>query len=449
MDEQKVFVRTMGCDKNTVDSEHMLGGLLKHGFGLTEEPADADLIVVNTCCFIEAAKEQSIEAIFDLLPYRTHEDEKCSAFVVAGCMAQRYAEELKAELPEVDYFVGVNQIDDLPDILKQRGLTVEDQHKIFASPEIHEEDQGRYIKKGSVTEYLKISEGCDNHCTYCAIPNIRGRHRSRKPSAILKEARMLYESGVRELILVAQNLTQYGVDLEEDIQLADLLDELAGTIPFKWIRLLYMYPEGIDERLLDVIASHENICQYFDMPIQHTEDEILRRMGRRIDKKEIYGKVELIRKKCPDAVLRTTVIAGFPGETEAQFEAMCQTLKALKFERLGAFAYSREDGTPAAEMPDQIDEAVKEERVKRIYEQQEAISTAWNTQWIDREIPVLIDEIDENGIAIGRTRGDAPEIDGDVIIETPGPKPGHFYQVRIVDAIGFDLIGEVINESTK
>lgn len=443
MADQKVFVRTMGCDKNTVDSETMLGGLLSHGYALTEAPAEADLIVVNTCCFIEAAKKQSIDAIFDLLPYRTHEDEKCSAFVVAGCMAQRYAEELKAELPEVDYFVGVNQLEDLPEILGQR------EQKIYASPEIHDEAQGRYVKKGRVTEYLKISEGCDNHCTYCAIPNIRGRHRSRKPSEIVKEAQMLYDNGVRELILVAQNLTQYGVDLEEDYELADLLDELAGTIPFKWIRLLYMYPEGIDERLLDVIAKHKNICQYFDMPIQHTEDEILRRMGRHIDKKEIYGKVKLIRKKCPDAVLRTTVIVGFPGETEAQFEAMCQSLKALKFERLGAFAYSREEGTPASEMPDQIDEAVKEERVQRIYEQQEAISTAWNTRWIDQEIPVLIDEVDENGIAIGRTRGDAPEIDGDVIIETPGPKPGHFYQVRIVDAIGFDLIGEVINESTE
>jgi ribosomal protein S12 methylthiotransferase len=447
MADQKVFVRTMGCDKNTVDSEHMLGGLLGRGFSLIEEPADADLIVVNTCCFIEAAKKQSIDAIFDLLPYRTHDDEKCGTFVVAGCMAQRYAEELKAELPEVDYFVGVNEIEDLSEILRQNGTAPE--QKIYASPEIHAEDQKRYVKKGSVTEYLKISEGCDNHCTYCAIPNIRGRHRSRRPEEILREAQMLYDSGVRELILVAQNLTQYGVDLEEEIQLADLLDELAGTIPFKWIRLLYMYPEGIDERLLDVIAGHPNICQYFDMPIQHTEDEILRRMGRHIDKKEIYGKVKLIREKCPDAVLRTTVIAGFPGETEAQFEAMRQSLEELKFERLGAFAYSREEGTPAAEMPDQIDEDVKEDRVRRIYEQQEAISTAWNTRWIDQEIQVLIDEIDENGIAVGRTRGDAPEIDGDVIIETSKPEPGHFYQVRIVDAIGFDLIGEVINESTE
>lgn len=444
MADQTVFVQTMGCDKNTVDSENMVGGLLQRGYALTDDPSEASLIIVNTCCFIEAAKKQSIEMIFDLLPYRTHPEENCQTFVVAGCMAQRYAEELKAELPEVDYFIGVNQIDDLPDIIQNK-----EDGKIYTSAQIRQESEKRYVKKGQTTEYLKISEGCDNHCTYCAIPNIRGRHRSRSPETILKEAQTLYDSGVRELILVAQNLTQYGVDLDRDYDLADLLDEMAGRIPFTWIRLLYMYPEGIDEKLLDVINRHDNICPYFDMPIQHTEDEILHRMGRRIDKKEIYGKVNLIRKKCPDAVLRTTVIAGFPGESEAQFDAMLQTLSELKFERLGAFAYSQEEGTPAAEMPDQIDEDVKEERIRRIYEQQEAISTQWSTRWIDQEMTALIDEIDENGIAIGRTWGDAPEIDGDVIIETSQPKPGHFYRVKIVDAIGFDLIGEVINESTK
>ena len=444
MADQTVYVQTMGCDKNTVDSENMVGGLLQQGYTLTDEPSEASLIIVNTCCFIEAAKKQSIEVIFDLLPNRTQPEENCQTFVVAGCMAQRYAEELKAELPEVDYFIGVNQIDDLPDIIQNQADA-----KIYTSAEIRTESEKRYVRKGQITEYLKISEGCDNHCTYCAIPNIRGRHRSRSPEVIIKEAQTLYDSGVRELILVAQNLTQYGSDLDGDMDLADLLDELAGRIPFTWIRLLYMYPEGIDAKLLDVINAHDNICHYFDMPIQHTEDEVLHRMGRRIDKKEIYGKVNLIREKCPDAVLRTTVIAGFPGESEAQFNAMLETLNDLKFERLGAFAYSQEEGTPAAEMPDQIDDAVKEERVRQIYERQEAISTNWNTRWIDQEMTVLIDEIDENGIAIGRTRGDAPEIDGDVIIETSQPEPGHFYRVKIVDAIGFDLIGEVINESTK
>ena len=444
MADQTVYVQTMGCDKNTVDSENMVGGLLQQGYTLTDEPSEASLIIVNTCCFIEAAKKQSIEVIFDLLPYRIQPEENCQTFVVAGCMAQRYAEELKAELPEVDYFIGVNQIDDLPDIIQNQADA-----KIYTSAEIRTESEKRYVRKGQITEYLKISEGCDNHCTYCAIPNIRGRHRSRSPEVIIKEAQTLYDSGVRELILVAQNLTQYGSDLDGDMDLADLLDELAGRIPFTWIRLLYMYPEGIDAKLLDVINAHDNICHYFDMPIQHTEDEVLHRMGRRIDKKEIYGKVNLIREKCPDAVLRTTVIAGFPGESEAQFNAMLETLNDVKFERLGAFAYSQEEGTPAAEMPDQIDDAVKEERVRQIYERQEAISTNWNTRWIDQEMTVLIDEIDENGIAIGRTRGDAPEIDGDVIIETSQPEPGHFYRVKIVDAIGFDLIGEVINESTK
>ena len=435
-----IYIETLGCPKNFNDSEVAAGILVNAGHRIVDDPAAADALMLNTCGFIEDAKTESIAEMFRLA-------QMGRLLIVSGCLIQRYSEEMYKEVPEVDIFLGVNDYDKLPEILANHEKGKREKH--VSSYEKELESPYRRLETVPYTATLKIAEGCDNHCTYCAIPNIRGRHRSRSPEVIIKEAQTLYDSGVRELILVAQNLTQYGSDLDGDMDLADLLDELAGRIPFTWIRLLYMYPEGIDAKLLDVINAHDNICHYFDMPIQHTEDEVLHRMGRRIDKKEIYGKVNLIREKCPDAVLRTTVIAGFPGESEAQFNAMLETLNDLKFERLGAFAYSQEEGTPAAEMPDQIDDAVKEERVRQIYERQEAISTNWNTRWIDQEMTVLIDEIDENGIAIGRTRGDAPEIDGDVIIETSQPEPGHFYRVKIVDAIGFDLIGEVINESTK
>lgn len=440
MTPRKVFVSTLGCDKNTVDSEQMIGGLMQNGYVPTDDPAGANLIIVNTCCFIEAAKKESIDKIFTYLPYKTQDEGACDCFVVAGCMAQRYAKELRDEIPEVDYFIGVNQIDDLPKVLDHKGLRkryVDDHFAASSAP--------RYVRAKTTTEFLKISEGCDNHCTYCAIPAIRGRHHSRKPDDIIAEAKILYQNGVRELILVAQNLTQYGSDLDEDIDLAALLDRLAGTVPFTWIRLLYMYPEGITDELLNVMAAHDNICDYFDMPIQHTEDEILKRMGRRIDKAEIYGKVKIIRKVLPDAVLRTTVIAGFPAETDKDFRNMLSALNDLQFDRLGAFAYSREEGTPAYDMPNQVPEEIKETRVAAIYEQQEQITADKNIALIDKTLEIIIDDIQDDGVAIGRTRGDAPDVDCDVIIETGTErlKVGQFCNVKIIDTVGFDLIGEI------
>ncbi len=327
----------------------------------------------------------------------------------------------------------------------RRAITVKD-HTIMetdgAQPEYKEASVNRYIEAGDVTAYLKISEGCDKHCTYCAIPSIRGPYRSRKPEAILKEAQGLRDAGVEELILIAQDLTQYGVDLPGNHSLASLLKTLAETIDFPWIRLLYLYPEGIDEALIEVVATHPNICHYFDMPIQHTEDRVLKRMGRQVDKKTICEKVAAIRRAIPDVVLRTTIITGFPGEGEEDFDAMLGTLKDLHFERLGAFAYSMEEGTPAASMDHQVEDSLKEERRRQVYEQQEVITGEQNAELVGKTMTVLIEENDGFGVYYGRTYGDAPEIDCGIIVEDESLEEGRFYRIRMTQSLGFDIIGE-------
>lgn len=434
--KQKVFIKTLGCDKNTVDSENIIGHLMGKGFTAVAAASDADIIIINTCCFIDDAKKQSIETIFDYLPYKTEGD--CHTFIVAGCMAERYAKELKEELPEVDYFTGVNRVSEIGDIIQKQNA-----EKIYTGKtEVKTQENKRYIAKGRATAFLKISEGCDHHCTYCVIPKIRGKHRSRPLDDLLSEAEKLFDSGVKELVLVAQDLTQYGSDLPGDTDLSDLLDALCARCRFTWIRLLYLYPEGINDKLLKTIASHPEICHYFDIPIQHTEDSVLSRMARSVKKTQIIETVEQIRRFFPDAVLRTTVICGFPGESQDDFSRMHETLKTLRFDRLGAFAYSREEGTPAYAMPDQIADHIKAERTQQIYDTQKLIIAEANQNQIGQIFTTLIEEV-ENGVSIGRTFRDAPEVDCDVIIEDATLKPGRFYQIEIIDAIDYDLIGRV------
>ncbi|SEA25759.1 SSU ribosomal protein S12P methylthiotransferase [Eubacterium aggregans] len=436
---QSVYIETLGCDKNTVDSQTMLATLRGARYTVAKAPEDADIIIINTCCFIEAAKAESIDRIFEYLPYKT--EGKCGIFVVAGCMAQRYAQELKTELPEVDFYLGVNNLEDLLSLIdgsRQTNTLIEEEDKTYKEAVVE-----RWVEDGDVTAYLKISEGCDKHCTYCAIPRIRGHYRSRRPEAILSEAKSLRDQGVEELILIAQDLTQYGSDLEEGVTLATLLKELAEAVDFKWIRLLYLYPEGIDGELLEVVRTHNNICHYFDMPIQHTEDSVLKRMGRQIDRQTIFEKVAMIRKALPDVVLRTTIITGFPGETEEEFEAMLAALSELGFERLGAFAYSLEEGTPAAKMVNQLPGEVKEARRRRIYEQQEDITALKNQEMVGKTIEVLVEETDGDEVFYGRTYGDAPEIDCGVIIEDADLVCGTFYPVSVTNSIGYDVIGSI------
>lgn len=439
---KKVYIRTLGCDKNTVDSEMLAGSILTENYSLTDLPNQADIIIVNTCCFIEDAKKESIDAIFDLLPYRT--EGKCDCFIVAGCMAQRYASELKEEIPEADAFLGVNNLEDILEILRSSEKKDAKIYTDEAELKYHEAFSPRHLSGHSATAYLKIAEGCDKHCTYCAIPSIRGPYRSRTPAAVLKEAKELKAQGIEECILIAQDLTQYGKDLVPQVSLSELLECLASEVDFTWIRLLYLYPEGIDTDLLETIARHSNICHYLDMPVQHTEDRILKRMGRGIDKKSIYDIVKHIRTTIPDVVLRTTIITGFPGETEEEFENLLLTLKELRFDRLGAFAYSQEENTPAAKLPDQIDDEIKNERRHRVYVQQQLISAEKNAKMVGRTVKVLIDE-KEDQTWLGRTAGDAPDIDCGVIIESDSDlKIGRFYNVKVIQSLDYDLIGEVL-----
>ncbi|RHO58763.1 30S ribosomal protein S12 methylthiotransferase RimO [Eubacterium sp. AM05-23] len=445
---KKIHITTLGCDKNTVDAQQMLGMLAENGYTIEPDPAQAEIIVVNTCCFIQAAKEESIEYILEYAGYK--ESGPCEILVVAGCMAERYHQELAEEMPEVDGFLGVGHIDNIIDLIKsvESGRGGETLAGDIDRPYL--EEMPRYIEDNTITAYLKISEGCDHHCTYCVIPKIRGRHRSRQPEAIYREAAHLEEKGVRELIIIAQDITQYGNDLDEEIDLAGLLTRLSEDFSFHWIRLLYMYPEGITEALLDVIAGHENICHYFDIPIQHTEDKILKRMGRPVSKSHLFEQVGLIRKKLPDAVLRTAIITGFPGETEEDHEGLLASLRALKINRLGVFKYSQEEGTPAAAFPNQVDEAVMERRWNEIYGQQEEITAEANEAFVGKSLDVLIEEMEAPGTYSGRTYGDAPEIDcmvfansGEEVLDI-----GNFYKVKIIQTLDYDLIGDVESELT-
>lgn len=423
--KKNVYLHALGCDKNTVDSEYILGDLLRCGFEITEDPDEADLIVVNTCCFIEAAKEESVNAILSFLPYK---EENGAKLIVSGCMAERYKKELEEAIPEIDGFIGVK---DTPRILS-----------LFDAPIALPE---RYLGPEKHTAYLKISDGCDRNCTYCAIPGIRGRHKSRSPEAIFDEARRLEQAGVKELIVIAQDLTQYGSDLTDGMSLSTLLKHLAEEFDFKWIRLLYLYPEGIDDALLTLIESHDNILPYFDMPVQHTNDRILKLMGRRITRQEIFDLVKTIRTRLPDAVLRTSLITGFPTETPAEHQALLEDVQALYFDRLGAFAYSCEENTPAARLDGQIEETVKEERLGDIEKLQNAVMTEQNARFVGKILPVLIEEQEDERTWSGRFYADAPDIDCLIYVDSAEPlKPGDMVDTRIIRALGYDFIGEKV-----
>lgn len=445
-----IHITTLGCDKNAVDAQQMLGLLARNGYVIEPDPKKAAIIVVNTCCFIQSAKEESIAYILEYAGYKTGGG-ACEMLIVSGCMAERYYEELRDELPEVDGFLGVGHIDNLIDLIADIEAGRKHTGRIGNIDREYIESIDRFIEMGTTTAYLKISEGCSHHCTYCVIPKIRGRHRSRRPEAIYKEAAYLKKRGVRELILIAQDITQYGSDLDEAVDLADLLTRLAEDFDFTWIRLLYMYPEGITDKLLDVIARHSCICHYFDLPMQHTEDKILKRMGRQIDKAGIFDTVARIRRKLPDAVLRTAIITGFPGETEADHQGLLASLADLKIDRLGVFTYSQEENTPAATMPDQIDEAVKEARRAEIYTKQQAILAECNGRFVGNTYEVLIEGQEDATTYTGRLYADAPEVDCIVFVDSKGKalSVGSFYKTRILHTMDYDLIGEVENEFTE
>lgn len=440
----KIALESLGCSKNLMDAEIMTGILKEKGYEFVEEFAEADIIIVNTCGFIRDAKQESIDTIVELSQLK--EFGKLKYLIVTGCLAQRYADELLEEIPEIDAIVGTGNFMNISEIIDR----LESEKNVTEIGNIEfafDETLPRYVSTPEHMAYLKIGEGCSNHCTYCIIPKLRGKYRSRKIEDIVEEAKSLASEGVKELVVIAQDTTRYGEDLYGEAKLAELLEELAGIEGIKWIRIMYSYPESITEKLIDVIAAHDNICSYFDMPIQHASNRVLKRMNRRTSKEDIRNKVEMIRSKIPDAVIRTTVIVGFPGETEEDLEELIEFMKEIKFDRLGAFAYSREEGTPADRMDGHMDEEIKEERRDRVMMVQQAISEEINQKREDKVFEILIEEEAEEGVYVGRTQGDAEEIDSVVYVNSDEElEIGSFVNVYITEAMEYDLIGDVVDE---
>nr|WP_307991394.1 30S ribosomal protein S12 methylthiotransferase RimO [uncultured Niameybacter sp.] len=436
---------SLGCDKNLVDSEHMLGLLNEAGFTLIADESEAEVLVVNTCCFIEDAKRESIEQILEVARYK--EVGACKALIVTGCMAQRYKQEILDEMPEVDAVVGTTSYDKIvetvTEVLEAKGVKV--QHFDTIDRE-HIENMPRILTTAGYFAYMKIAEGCDNKCTYCIIPSLRGKYRSRPMDQLINEAKRLAKDGVSELILVAQDTTLYGTDLPGDETLAKLLRELSQVEGIEWIRILYCYPENITDELIEEIKTNDKVCKYLDIPIQHAADPVLKRMARKSTNAQLISKLTKLREEIPGIALRTTLIVGFPGETEEDFKVLCDFVEEMRFDRLGVFTYSQEEGTPAAKLNDQIDEEVKAKRKDIIMSIQHEISEALTHAKVGQKMRVLIEgKLTGEDVYIARSYQDAPEIDGQVFIPFEGELiSGDYVDVEITSASDYDLIGTLI-----
>ena len=439
----KVLFISLGCDKNLVDSEVMLGLLDAKGYQIVDDETEADVIVINTCCFIHDAKEESIQTILEIAEYKKEANLK--ALIVTGCLAQRYQQEILDEIPEVDAVLGTTSYDKIVDAIEEAlegngHVTLTD---IDALPTV---DTKRLVTTGGHFAYLKIAEGCDKHCTYCIIPKLRGNFRSVPMERLIKEAEELAEQGVKELILVAQETTLYGKDIYGEKSLHKLLKELCKVDGIQWIRVLYCYPEEIYDELIQTIKEEDKICKYLDLPIQHASDRILKRMGRRTNKQQLVDLVNKLREEIPDITLRTTLITGFPGETEEDHEEVMEFVDTMEFDRLGVFTYSAEEDTPAANMPDQIDEEVKLDRQAEIMELQQDIAFEQAENMIGREVLVMIEgKVADENAYVGRTYKDAPNVDGFIFINTEEElMSGDFAMVKVTGALEYDLIGELM-----
>lgn len=422
----KINLISLGCPKNLIDSEIILGELTGRDVELVRNPEEAETIIINTCGFIQSAKEESIETILKAVNLK--KQGRCKRLFVTGCLSQRYRRELEEDIPEVDAFFGVRDIKGISQQLSQRlGLNrLSEPKRVLSTPPHY--------------AYLKIAEGCDRPCSFCVIPQIRGRYRSRDPDSILQEAKDLAQQGVRELIVVAQDTTYYGTDLRGDIGLTKLVERLCTIDSLKWIRLLYTYPSEIKDDLINLIADSEKICKYLDLPVQHISDKILKAMRRGTSRRDIENLIEKLRKRIPNLALRTTLIVGFPGEEEEDFEELLNFVRETRFERLGVFTYSREEGTPAFSLPDQIPEEVKQERFAELMRLQQGISREINRSLIGKEVEVLVDGFDhKRGCFVGRTQWDCPEVDNSVILQSQA-KSGEFRRVKVIDALEYDLI---------
>ena len=452
----KVGFVSLGCSKNLIDTEVTIGIFKQNNFEIVNDPKEAEIIVINTCGFINSAKEEAINTIIEMAEYKKN---KCKYLVAMGCLVQRYADELEKLLPEVDLFIKIEDYDklwkkiiELINNEKQNNVNYKKQKgKIKQIPMFMEQEYlQRTVSTGANFAYLKIGEGCSNMCTYCAIPYIRGLFISRPMEDILEEAKMLAKSGIKELIIIAQDTTKYGIDIYGKSKLAELLEKLCEIDGIHWIRFLYSYPEGITDELIDVVKNQEKIAKYFDIPIQHISDDILKKMNRKTSKENIENLITKIRKNIPNVTLRTSLIVGFPGETEKDFQELYDFINKTKFDKLGVFKYSKEEGTPASTMKNQIHHMTKKSRYNKIMSLQQIISNEKLKDKIGENIEVLVERKSfDNKYFIGRTKNDVPDIDGIVYIKTNGKKLelNKFVKCNIIDVKAYDLIAEVIENN--
>lgn len=438
-----IGIVSLGCAKNLVDTEVMLGILGGEGYKIVADPEEADVIIVNTCAFIDSAKEESINTILEMAAYK---ENRCRLLIVCGCMAERYHDEIMQELPEVDAVVGTGDYVQIAEVIKR----AEQGEKVVLFGHMNDRlpEETRMLSTPGYMAYLKIADGCDNHCTYCIIPKLRGAFRSRPMEDIVQEAKKLAESGVRELIVIAQDTSRYGIDLYGDYMLPKLLKKLCQVEGVHWVRVLYVYPEMITDELIEVFRTETKLVKYMDIPIQHASDAVLKRMGRHLTNAQLVSMLEKLKNEIPGMVLRTTVIAGFPGETEEDFETLLSFVDKMRFDRLGAFAYSKEEGTPAAKLPDQLPDEIKQERAEKVLALQAGISLALQNERIGTVLEVLTEGYDaESLMYYGRSAGDAPEVDNTVYFASQDEvEIGQFVKVEILTAEEYELVGRMIEE---
>ena len=442
--KEKVSLVSLGCPKNLVDAEVMLGYLSRDAYEVTTDETQADIIVVNTCSFIKEAKQESIDTILDLAD-RKH-DARCRLLIVTGCLPQRYQEELAKELPEVDIFIGTGDYPRIAEIIAEKNGTSEQLCYTGDPNFVYNDELPRLQSSPHYTAYLKIAEGCSNNCAYCVIPSLRGALRSRPLASLLIEAQQLVDGGVKELNLIAQDITAYGKDLPDTPTLEGLIAELAKMEGLKWIRLLYAYPDGVTDSLIALIKNEPKVCKYLDLPIQHISDPILKQMKRRSGEQEIRTLIAKLRQEIPDIAIRTSLIVGFPGENSEDFKKLLQFVEETRFDRLGVFCYSREEGTPAALMPDQVSERIKRERHKKLMRTQARVSFKHNRTLVETEEEVLVEGYSEETELLlkGRSSRQAPDVDGLVYITAGNANVGDIVRLKITDSSDYDLIGEII-----
>lgn len=453
--EKTVYFTSLGCSKNLVDSQVMLGHMGLEGFQVATEPSESEVIIVNTCSFIEASKKESIDTILELADFKDPELGQCKALVVSGCMAQRYSQALEDELPEVDLIIGTGEYNKIVPLLKAlEDGKLEAKSHVEIPKFIHTEFDPRLNTSPFYTAWLKISEGCNRNCTFCIIPTLRGRLRSRKVDSLVTEAKNLVETGVRELNLISQDLSDYGVDLDEENNLYELLKGLETVDGVDWIRLFYFYPDELTDEVIELMAKSKKICSYLDMPVQHFSSAVLRRMNRRITGEKILERIERLREFNPGIVIRTSIIVGFPGETEEDFNLLLEGVKKARINHLGIFRYSDEEGTPAFRLPEKVPQEVIEERFDRLHDVQKEIAEELNEEFIGQEVEVLVEgKHEETDLLLkGRHEGQAPDIDGSVLINDTNDIPfsvGDIVTVKINEVHEYDLIGEVITPDKR